>query len=144
MTLATFAAGVISNRSGNEERIRIYRNEKPFGGPFQIQSMGGTDPARLNFGEISDMDVEVRKESGTVAVPPYGVISVIWESEEDGAPNRPQNIKTASTPGGVHLSWDPVPGATAYRVLYGVSPERWVRESVVPIGSTFDYRSTRI
>ncbi|MDP6957903.1 MAG: fibronectin type III domain-containing protein, partial [Planctomycetota bacterium] len=129
---------IVSNRSGREERIRIYRNEKPFGGPFQVQSMGGTDPARLNFGEISDMDVELREERGTIVVPPYGVISVIWEIEKAGAPDTPENLKTDPMPGGVHLSWDPVPGATAYRVLYGVAPERWVRESVVPNGSTFE------
>ena len=128
---------IVSNRSGKEEKIEIYRDGKRFAGPFLVQSMGGTDPARLNSGEISDMDVELREEAGTIKVPPYGVICVRWETKEENAPSIPQNLKADPAPGGVNLSWDPVPGVTAYRVLYGVTPERWVRESVVTEGSTF-------
>ncbi len=127
---------LISNRSGKEERIEIFRDGMALHGPFTVTGAGGWDPGRENDGSSTDMTVDVRTGERIVKVPPYGFLSISWAREASLV--IPQNLAGVSTPGGVGLSWNAVPGATGYRVLYGTSSDAWTREATVGSGVSFE------
>jgi hypothetical protein len=106
---ATFPAGV-SAWAGYASEPWLIGINNPAGGGARYQADGTVDDVRIYDRVLSSAEIQTLASGGTVGDPPQP------------SAGTPQNLQATAGTDQISLTWDPVAGATAYKVKRSTSP----------------------
>jgi hypothetical protein len=123
---------ILTNRSGEAHTVTVTVDGTQLVGPLHTRAIHADEALFENDGsdidcdtglsdEVLDLEITEADQDNPLTLPPWSVMVVDWErAVHEGAPDPPVATLTPEVEA-LAVAWDPVPGATGYRVSWGVT-----------------------